>query len=126
VSAEFPSPADDHIETRLDLNEHLIREPAATFFVRAVGSSMTGAGVHDGDLLIVDRSLEPRGGNVVSAVLCGDLTVKRIMLRGELCLDLEDCPPPKQSIASTRSFGQPVETPSHLQETVATGDEAAI
>ena len=58
LPAGFPSPADDYIEGKLDLNRHLIKHPAATFFVRVTGDSMTGAGIHSGDLLIVDRSLE--------------------------------------------------------------------
>lgn len=82
VPAGLPSPADDHIEDALDLNAHLVRRPAATFLVRAQGESMTGAGIHDGDLLVVDRSLEPRTGSVVIAVVDGELTVKRLKLEG--------------------------------------------
>ena len=78
VEAGFPSPAEDYIDCDLDLNEHLIRHPAATYFVRVSGSSMIGAGIHDGDLLIVDRSVEPRDGDVVIAALLGELTLKRI------------------------------------------------
>lgn len=78
VPAGFPSPADDHLDRRLDLNEHLVRRPAATFFVRAEGESMMGAGIFDGDILIVDRSLTPRRGDIVIAVLHGELTVKRL------------------------------------------------
>lgn len=78
LPAGFPSPADDYIEGTLDLNRHLIKHPAATFFVRVTGHSMTGAGIHSGDLLIVDRSLEPTDGQVVVAVLDGELTVKRL------------------------------------------------
>lgn len=81
VSAGFPAPAEDYIEGRLDLNKHLIKHPAATFFVRVAGDSMTGAGIHPGDILVVDRSLEPRDANVVIAVLDGELTVKRISRR---------------------------------------------
>lgn len=81
VSAGFPSPADDYLEGSLDLNEYLVRHPAATFFVRVRGDSMTGAGIHSGDLLVVDRSLEPRGNNVVIAGLGGELTVKRLLKR---------------------------------------------
>jgi DNA polymerase V len=81
VSAGFPSPAEDYIEGRLDLNRHLIKHPAATFFVRVAGDSMTGAGIHPGDILVVDRSIEPRDANVVIAVLDGELTVKRISRR---------------------------------------------
>lgn len=78
VPAGFPSPADDHIEGKLDLNEHLIRRPAATFFVRAAGESMRGAGIFDGDLLVVDRSVTPQSDDIVIAILHGDLTVKRL------------------------------------------------
>jgi len=83
VQAGFPSPADDFIDKRLDLNEHLIHHPAATFFVRAVGDSMLGAGIHDGDLLVVDRAIEPCAGKVVMAALGGELTVKRLERKGE-------------------------------------------
>ncbi|HEB79208.1 MAG TPA: translesion error-prone DNA polymerase V autoproteolytic subunit [Rhodospirillales bacterium] len=78
VAAGFPSPAEDHVEGKLDLNEHLIKHPAATFIVRVEGASMTGAGIHPGDLLIVDRSLEPRDGSIVVAAVNGELTVKRL------------------------------------------------
>ncbi len=78
VSAGFPSPADDYVEGTLDLNRHLITHPAATFFVRATGDSMIDAGIHPGDLLIVDRALTPTEGHVVIAVLDGELTVKRL------------------------------------------------
>ena len=78
VPAGFPSPADDHIEGKLDLNEHLIRHPAATFFARATGESMKDAGIFDGDLLVVDRSITPQPADIVIAVLHGELTVKRL------------------------------------------------
>ena len=81
VPAGFPSPAADYEENQLDLNRHLIKNPAATFFVRVSGDSMTGAGIHDGDLLIVDRSLNPKDKNVVIAVVDGEMTVKRIRIR---------------------------------------------
>ncbi len=80
VSAGFPSPADDYIENSLDLNRHLIKHPAATFFVRVKGESMIEAGIHSGDILIVDRSLEATDKKVVIAVIDGELTVKRISL----------------------------------------------
>lgn len=87
VSAGFPSPAEDYIEGRLDLNRHLIKHPAATFFVRVAGDSMIGAGIHPGDILVVDRALEPQDSNVVIAVIDGELTVKRISQRhGKLFL----------------------------------------
>ena len=78
VSAGFPSPADDYIEKTLDLNDLLVQKPAATFFVRAEGESMLGAGIHPNDILVVDRSLEPTVGKVVICALNGELTVKRL------------------------------------------------
>ena len=81
VSAGFPSPAEDYVEGQLDLNKHLIEHPAATYFVRVTGDSMIEAGIHNGDLLIVDRSVEPQDKNVVIANVNGELTVKRIRLR---------------------------------------------
>lgn len=77
VPAGFPSPADDHVEASLDLSEELIGKEEATFFVRVAGDSMTDAGIHDGDILVVDRSVEPEDGSVVVAALDGELTVKR-------------------------------------------------
>lgn len=78
VRAGFPSPADDYIEMHLDLNAHLIKHPAATFFVTASGDSMTGAGIASGDMLVVDRSLEATHGKIVIAAINGELTVKRL------------------------------------------------
>ena len=78
VEAGFPSPAEDFIEERLDLNEKCIKHPAATFFVRVSGNSMINAGIKSGDLLIVDRSIEPSNNKVVIAVINGDFTVKRV------------------------------------------------
>lgn len=83
VAAGFPSPADDYIEGRLSLDEHLIQHRDSTFFVRAKGNSMTGAGIFDGDLLVVDKSLNPKSGDIVIAVVDGDLTVKRLIQRGD-------------------------------------------
>ena len=83
VSAGFPSPAADYKEEKLDLNKYLIKNPPATFFVRVTGDSMVGAGIHHGDLLIVDRSLEPRDKSVVIAVVNRELTVKRIRIKGK-------------------------------------------
>jgi DNA polymerase V len=84
VAAGFPSPADDYIEKTLDLNELLVQKPAATFFVRAQGESMLGAGIHPDDILVVDRSVNPVSGKVVICALNGELTVKRLMQEGEL------------------------------------------
>ena len=83
AEAGFPSPADDFIERSLDLNEQLVANPIATFFVRASGHSMDGAGIHDGDLLIVDRSVIPTHGSIVVAIIDGGLTVKRLRKRGD-------------------------------------------
>lgn len=77
VPAGFPSPADDYVETSIDLSEELIEKEETTFFVRVAGDSMIEAGIHDGDILIVDRSIEPEDGSVVVAALDGELTVKR-------------------------------------------------
>lgn len=81
VPAGFPSPADDYVEQTLDLNEHLIRRETSTFFVRVAGHSMTDAGIHDDDILVVDRAAEPTDGAIVVAALDGELTVKRYCLR---------------------------------------------
>jgi DNA polymerase V len=81
VPAGFPSPAADHTRKELDLNEHLIRNKEATFIFRVKGDSMIGAGIYDGDELIVDRSIDARHGNVVLAVLNNEFTVKRLYRR---------------------------------------------
>ena len=78
VRAGFPSPADDYIERKLDLNTHLVQHPAATFFVHASGDSMQNASIRSGDMLIVDRSLEATHGKIVIAAVNGELTVKRL------------------------------------------------
>lgn len=80
ISAGFPSPAQDDMEEKLDLNELLIKRPAATFFLKVSGSSMIKAGIHDNDILVVDRSLEPVHGKIVIASINGELTVKRLYI----------------------------------------------
>jgi DNA polymerase V len=85
VSAGFPSPAEDYIEQRLDLNELLIQNPSATFFVRVNGDSMTGAGINHNDILIVDRSQDPINGKIVIAIIDGEFTVKRLLKDGDSC-----------------------------------------
>jgi DNA polymerase V len=80
VACGYPSPAQDYYDGPLDLTEHLITDHAATFVVRASGDSMTEAGISDGDELLVDRSLTPADGDVVVAVVDGELTVKRLDL----------------------------------------------
>ncbi|MBX9766809.1 MAG: translesion error-prone DNA polymerase V autoproteolytic subunit [Bdellovibrionales bacterium] len=77
VSAGLPSHADDHMEL-LDLQKHLVKRPEATFFVRVTGESMIKAGIHPDDILVVDRSIEPRHGKIVIAAIDGHLTVKRL------------------------------------------------
>ena len=82
VSAGFPSPADDYMDLPIDLNEFLIKHPAATFYVRVKGNSMEGAGIRNGDLLIVDRAEEPRNKSIVLGIIDGEFTVKRIKKKG--------------------------------------------
>ena len=78
VPAGFPSSTDDAIERRLSLDEHLIRQPASTFLVRVAGDGLAGAGIHDGDLLVVDRALPPTAGSVVVAVVAGEFALRRL------------------------------------------------
>jgi len=80
VSAGFPPPADDYLEGKLDLNKYIIRHPSSTFFVRVTGDSMTNTGIYSGDILVVDRSLIPKNGNIVIAVIDGDLVVKKLQI----------------------------------------------
>lgn len=77
IPAGFPSPAEDYVTESLDLNEYLIKHPAATFLVRATGNSMVEAGIFENDILIVDRSIMPTPGKIVIAAIDGQLTVKR-------------------------------------------------
>ena len=105
ATAGFPSPATDHIEQRLDLSEYLVLHPEATFFLRVKGDSMTGAGIHHGDLLIVDRSLSPASGRVVVATLNGELTVKRLhRSRGKLTLKAENPAYPDIAVNDEHEF----------------------
>ena len=78
LPAGFPSPADDYIDRGLDLNELLIKHPSATYFVRVEGDSMINAGISEGDILIVDRAVEPKNNSIVIAVLNNEFTVKRV------------------------------------------------
>ena len=105
VAAGFPSPADDYVEGQLDLNRYLIDRPAATFFVRVQGDSMLGAGIHPGDLLIVDRSRQADDGRVIIAVLDGELTVKRLRRRkGQVWLHPDNEAYPPLLITEDRDF----------------------
>jgi len=83
ITAGFPSPADDHLDLPVDLNEYLVKHPAATFYVRVQGDSMDDAGIHQGDLLIVDRAESYGMGSIVLAVLDGEFTVKKLMKKNE-------------------------------------------
>ena len=76
VAAGFPSPAEQYLEPPLDLNEFLVKRPAATFFVRVQGDSMIGEGIQNGDLLVVDRSIIPASGDIIIACVNGEFTVK--------------------------------------------------
>ncbi|CAN7542642.1 translesion error-prone DNA polymerase V autoproteolytic subunit [Arthrobacter sp. LjRoot78] len=80
VAAGYPSPAQDYFDGRIDLNEHLIKDITSTYIVRVSGDSMEGAGISDGDELIVNRALRPTDGSVVIAVLDGELTIKRLRI----------------------------------------------
>ncbi|MBG33201.1 MULTISPECIES: translesion error-prone DNA polymerase V autoproteolytic subunit [Alcanivorax] len=86
ISAGFPSPAQDHIEQRLDLNTLCIEHPNATFFARATGDSMIDSGIYPGDILVVDRAIEAGHGDIVIAALDGDFTVKELCLHPQPCL----------------------------------------
>lgn len=96
VRAGFPSPADDYLDKKLDLNEFLIKHPASTFYVRVKGDSMIKAGINSGDVLIVDRSLEPKDKKIVVAILNNEFTVKRVRRIKEklfLVSENDDYPP---------------------------------
>lgn len=87
VQAGFPSPAEDHMDMDLNLNDHLVHNPSATFCVKAIGESMKDAGIKSGDIMIVDKSLEPKNRSIVLAVIDGEFTVKRVnMNENELYL----------------------------------------
>lgn len=91
VSAGMPSQTGDFIEAKMDLNDFKIKNPSSTFFVKVSGNSMINAGIYDKDMLIVDRSVEPKDGKVVIAVLDGDLTVKRLKINnGKIFLIAEN------------------------------------
>lgn len=78
ISAGFPSPADDFMEQGIDLNKQYVKRPSATFYARVSGSSMIGAGIYDGDLLIVDKSIIPSDNSIAVCFIDGDFTIKRI------------------------------------------------
>lgn len=84
IKAGFPSPAQDYITESIDLNTELIRHPAATFYARVAGDSMSGEGITEGDILIIDRSIEPEHGDLAVCCIDGEFTLKRLCLnRGD-------------------------------------------
>lgn len=87
VPCGFPSPAQDYVEQRIDLNELLIQHPSATYFVRAAGDSMIDAGIDDGDLLVVDSTYQASHGDIVIAAVEGEFTVKQLQLRPTIQLN---------------------------------------
>ncbi|MCC7331091.1 MAG: translesion error-prone DNA polymerase V autoproteolytic subunit [Flavobacteriales bacterium] len=80
ISAGFPSPALDFVDLTIDLNRHLIKNPSATFYGRVKGDSLKNAGIHNGDLLIIDRSLEPKNGKIAVCYIDGEFTAKRVQI----------------------------------------------
>ena len=90
VCAGFPSPANDYLEGEIDLNRYLIKNPLATFIVKSQGNSMLQAGIHSGELLIVDRSIKAKNNSIVVASVDGDLIVKRIKISGKKYLLASD------------------------------------
>jgi DNA polymerase V len=105
VSAGFPSPADDYIEDFLDLNEKFIQNPAATFFMRVSGNSIEG--ISSGDMLIIDCSLTPHDGDIVVAILNGELIVKKIVFKG-----------PKKYLQSNNPRFEPIEITENMELTI--------
>ena len=85
ISAGFPSPADDFMDTSIDLNKICIKNPATTFFGRVTGNSMKDAGIHHGDLMIIDKSLSPKNGSIAVCYIDGEFTVKTIKIESDCC-----------------------------------------
>ncbi len=90
IPAGFPSPADDFIDNKLDLNSYLIKHPSSTFFMRMSGSSMAGDGISTGDVLVVDRSLDPQDGWIIVAAIQGELVVKKYQNHGRKAILTSD------------------------------------
>ena len=105
VVAGFPSPAEQYLEPPLDLNALLVKRPAATYFVRVEGDSMTGAGIGDGDLLVVDRSLTPASGDGVIAAVDGEFTVKRFVKEKDGTVELQPANPNYPAFRFPRGHG---------------------
>lgn len=85
ISAGFPSPADDFMESSIDLNRELIKNPSATFYGRVKGNSMKDLGIHNGDLLIIDKSMRPENDKVAVCYVDGEFTLKKIRLEKDCC-----------------------------------------
>ncbi|TVR80878.1 MAG: LexA family transcriptional regulator [Chitinophagaceae bacterium] len=85
IKAGFPSPADDFLDISIDLNKELIKNPSSTFYGRVKGDSMKGAGIEDGDLLVIDRSLEVNNGKIAVCFIDGEFTIKRIKIEKDCC-----------------------------------------
>ena len=83
IAAGFPSPAEEYLDLALDLNKELIKHPAATFYAKVKGDSMVDAGIQDGDLLVIDKALEPKEGAIAVCYLDGEFTVKRLAVQEE-------------------------------------------
>jgi DNA polymerase V len=83
IAAGFPSPAEEYLDLALDLNKELVKHPAATFYARVKGDSMVDAGIQDGDLLVIDKALEPKEGSIAVCFIDGEFTVKRLSVRDE-------------------------------------------
>ena len=105
ISAGFPSPAEDFTEFSISLDKHLIQNPAATFMAYANGKSMVGAGIHHGDILIIDRSLNARNGDIIIAILHGEFTVKQLsIIDSALFLTSQNPQYPSVKISSDMNF----------------------
>jgi|TARA_B100001971_G_scaffold172513_1_gene165173 DNA polymerase V len=90
VRVGWPSPADDYVERPIDLNEYLIKNPAATYFVRVSGDSMIDAYIGNGAILVVDRSVEPKHKSIVVAAINGSYACKRLLTKPKVCLASEN------------------------------------
>lgn len=92
ISAGFPSPAEDYMDMTLDLNRELIKNPNATFYARVKGNSMQNIGIRDGDVLVIDRALEPVNDTIAVCYIDGEFTVKRVHVEGESCFLIPENP----------------------------------
>ncbi len=104
ITTGFPSPADDYIDVGIDLNKQLIHHPISTFFLRASGNSMVESGIHDRDLLLIDRSLDPKPNHIVVAIVDGAFALKRLVQKhGELHLETDHPEDPTINLHSSYS-----------------------